>query len=207
MLTADRMVDSTQQPIQFMILSEQNKLKDAQLLFDRFTSDNNFKVIMENGEYIKQQYNSPVVLSNFEDVVAGQRSILYVTGTLFIMENLLDIQDLKIDGQDAIAIRNGITYVMTTDTQQFVNDNISTSVKNSSTVGITLVLVFKKSDYMKKIFNIVKGTNTGNENFAISFTLDKNDSDYNFSMNMKLQNADISGAINDFPTIKVSFMK
>lgn len=195
------------QPIQLIAVSEENSSDYAITLLSEFAKRYNWVKATSGTTQAKQQYSTPITVNNFQEIGIGYRSVLFLSGTLFILEDLLDIQNLTIDGESASFISNGATYVMSGDTQQFTDSNISTTVKNSSTIAVSFVLIFKKSNYMKKIFKIMNGINTGDETFAITFSLDSTDIDYSFNMNMKLQNAQVTGAVNNFPTINVSFIK
>ena len=84
------------QPIQLLILTEQNGMQEAKDLFDAYATSHNWLSFKVGNTFIKQQYSSPVVMSNFNEVAYGYRSVLYVSATLYIIDNLMDITDLKV---------------------------------------------------------------------------------------------------------------
>lgn len=126
------------QPVQILILSEQNGMQEAKDLFETFTQTHNWRSGMFDSTYVKQQYSSPVVMSNFNDVANGYRSVLYVSGTLFIMENICDVSDLKIGDVEINPISFNWSYQMSGNIQPIGGDKIASTVKNMSTFQASL---------------------------------------------------------------------
>lgn len=188
-------------PIQILVLSEQNSLEKAQMLMNKFANDNNWQVIQENGTYIKQQYNSPVVLNNYTEVDYGYRSVLYVTGTLYIMENIVDVQDLTIDTEITKPLTFGLTYVMNTNCQNVPVGHLVSSVKTNASLAISFTIpLTSKYDFIKKITDIMNGTENGNQNFIISFSI--GESSFT-NMKFKMINAQITTAPNQVPSLMI----
>jgi len=197
-------------PIQILVLSEQNSMEKAQMLMSKFTETYNWNVIEENNTYIKQQYNSPVVLNNYVEVGYGYRSVLYVTGTLFIMENLVDVKDVYIDGYGPYKpLSFNISYSMSTNTQQLPNKYLATSVKTVSTFSIAMAIPMvhldedrEYIDLVDRVLSILNDTHDGNESFTIAFTLG-----VSFSKTMRLISAQIMTAPNQIPSLQLGFME
>ena len=126
------------QPVQILILSEQNGLQEAKEIFESFTQTHNWRAGTFDGAFIKQQYSSPVVMSNFNEVAYGSRSVLYVSATLFIMENISDVEDLKIMGVNVKPLSFNWSYQMSGNTQPIGGDMIASTVKNMSTFQASL---------------------------------------------------------------------
>ena len=193
-------------PIQILVLSEQNSLEKAQMLMNKFANDNNWQVIQENGTYIKQQYNSPVVLNNYTEVDYGYRSVLYVTGTLYIMENIVDVKNVTIDGEELKPLSFNISYSMSTNTQQLTTEEIASSLKTVSTFAITMTIAMRElEDHPGLITNIMKILNeqvSGNTPFVIKF-----DCGLEITKTMRLISAQITSAPNQIPGLQIGFMK
>ena len=85
------------QPVQILAITEQNQIDITKDLLTRFTEIYNWDAGLFGATYVKQQYSAPVVLSNFNEVEAGYRSVIYVTGTLYLMDDVVDIDTLTID--------------------------------------------------------------------------------------------------------------
>lgn len=126
------------QPIQILVLSEQNGLKEAKEIFDAFTVTHNWRAGTHDGVYVKQQYSSPVVMSNFNEAAYGYRSVLYISATLYIMQNVCDVEKLKIKDVDIKPLNFNWSYQMTGNTQPVGGDMIASTVKNISTFQATM---------------------------------------------------------------------
>jgi len=193
-------------PIQLLVLSEQNSLEKAQTILGKFANENNWAVITEGGTYIKQQYNSPVVLNNYVEVAYGYRSVLYVTGTLYIMENVVDVTDVTIDNEELKPLSFNISYSMSTNTQQLPTEEIASSLKTVSTFAITMTLPMRElSDHpglVTKIMQIMNEDLTGNTAFSVSFNCG-----LQITKTMRLISAQITTAPNQVPGLQIGFMK
>lgn len=195
-------------PIQILVMSEQNSLEKAQKILNKFTEAYNWQVIEEDTTFIKQQYNSPVVLNNYVEVAYGYRSVLYVTGTLFIMENIVDIKNVMIDSYGPYKPLNfNINYSMSTNTQQLPNKQIATSLKTVSTFAITMAVPMvnistEGTDLVTRVIGILKGIDNGNDYFTIEF-----DCGTHISKDMRLISAQIITAPNQVPSLQLGFME
>ena len=195
------------QPVQILILSEQNSQQYARELAEKFVTTYHWyqeTYVSSENTYglVKHEYTHPVTLSNFNTVSYGKRSILYISGTLSIIESLIDVKNLMIDGFDNVkALGFDINYSMTPNTQQLKSQNISQSVKSASGLSIALVTPLVNNEFITKILNIMNGSGTGNENFSFSWLM----GGISFSFNFKLISGHIGTAINGIPTIELGF--
>lgn len=212
------------QPIQVLILSEQNSLDVAKEFFSQYAKTYNWKA--ENYSYtkdnkthyiyVKQQYSDPVVLSNFNTVAFGYRSVLYMSVNLYIMNDVVDLHDLYIDNEKVKALTFNVAYSMSTNSQQIDSNTefIAKSVKSVSSLAITLSIPVVDSPLITKVFAILNETDVqteefnssfgGNENFEFDFYLGTT---HFINKTMKLINAELGAAINNIPTINLGFMK
>ena len=217
------------QPVQLFILSEQDSLDVAKEFFSQFANKYNFKAIIqsENSKtrWVKQQYAEPVVLSNFNVVDYGYRSVLYISVNLFIMENVIDLKDLYINNEKITTLTWDLAYSMTPNTQSVVvkdtvnnvvtGEYITKSVKSISTLAINITIPVVESNLTNKVLDIInEDDNTsndtndtyaygGNENFHFSFYLGSKA----MSKTMKLVSAEFGTAIDQVPTIRLGFIK
>lgn len=72
-------------PLTITALSEQNKLDVCQRLLLEYAETYNLS--MSNDETIKQFYDAPQVLSNFEEIYYGYRSMLHMGGTFLVSQD------------------------------------------------------------------------------------------------------------------------
>ena len=219
-LSSDIQFEAETTPIQLIIVSEQNGLSKAKSILDKFAVDNNWKVIIDGTTFVKQQYNSPVVLNNFNETTYGYRSSLYLSGTITVMENVVDVRDFTVDGVNISSklISCSIAYNMQTNTQQVKTQFIANSVKTVSSMVITVIIPMIDSNLVKKIKGVLREDTDGNDNFAISFKLGKDEwkegvahTDANnlsyISKTMKCNNISLVTSINQVPSIQIGFIK
>ena len=223
MLSSTNTLDAVTQPIQLLISCEQNDIQASQIIFSKFVSDNNFKAMSVDGTYIKQDYREPVVLSNFNEVQYGYRTLMYISGTLYLMDNLLDISTTdannKIhrnaftmttgEGQSAVTeivkpVNFNIAYSMTPNTQPIPPAKLATSVKSLATFAITLTVpMTDRYEFIKLMAKIINGTESGNSNFTVSFSIGT----AVFNVPMKLVSSQITTAIDQVPGLQIGLIK
>lgn len=195
-------IGSKTQPIQVIILTEQDSLSVAKAIFDKFAADYNWKVESSQGEFVKQQHSTPVVLSNFNEAAYGYRSVMYMSSTLYITENIADVTELKVDGEDVTPVTFSLNYSMTPNSQQMSDRPISQSVKSVSSLSIAMVIPCLRSAFLYKITDIMSEEVFGNENFYFSFKI----GGVEFSNRMKLISAQMISAPNQIPSLQLGFM-
>lgn len=139
-----------EQPVNIVVMSEQNSLENAKAIMQRFAETYNWKEETVGDTYLKQSYGTPFVLNNFEDVASGFRSVLYLSATLQLMENVVDVEDLEIDGVSIKPLAFSINYNMQGNTQQIPPKFLSSTVKSVSTLGFSLSLPLR-SNYTKEV--------------------------------------------------------
>ena len=190
------------QPIQMLTITEENSFEIASTIMTRLCDTYNFAVVIEGTTYIKHMYSTPTVLSEFNGVGTGLRSVLYINATLFILEDVMDITDLKIDDTAVEAIYQTIGYTMSGDTQPF-DGGYARTEKNFATFVMTLNVACTKTDFTEKVIKIMNETSTekGNETFEVKFNIQ----DFEFELNMKLTGATLSTAKNSVPSLQLSF--
>ena len=193
-------------PIQMLILSEQNALDQAKEFFSAYSREFNWESYegFGDGVFVKQQWTDPAVLSNFNAVDYGYRSVLYCAATFYVMENVCDLRGLTIDDRSVKALTFEMAYGMTPNTQQLKGEYIAKSVKSVSSLSITMSIPMTESDLLDKVNGIMAETLDGNDDFRFSFSLG---STTFTNLRMKLTMADFSASIADVPAIRLGFTK
>jgi len=197
-------------PIQILVVSEENRIDYTKEILNIFATNLNWNANTFDGTYVKQQYNSPVVLSNFGDIASGYRSVLYLTGTLFLMEGIFDIREVKVGvnggTKEAIQPLNiQLNYAMSGNTQQVNNEALATTVKNTATLSLSMTIPFINKNFITTIYNIMNGLTSGNTTFNFEFKKD-NTATITYQ-NMKLVSANIITATNQISGLQLGFMK
>lgn len=199
------------QPIQMLVFTEENGLGVANSIITKFTETYNFNVIPDGATYVKHMYATPAVLSNFNLIGIGLRTVLYVNTTLFILDDVMDITNLQVeisgvnngDPIDIDMISATIGYTMTGDSQPFSSGHAIT-VKNFSTFVMTINVSCVKTPFTQRCVEIMRGNSSGkgNESFVFNFNI----GDIAFaSISMKLTGATITTAVNNVPSLQLSF--
>lgn len=203
-LSDTKSINSTIQPIQLIILCEENSLEKSKIIFNALANDNNWTSVLENTEFVKFQFSNPVVLSNFNEVGYGYRSVMYMTCNLYIMEDVLDFEYIKIGNIDTQFISVNIAYSMSPNTQPMSGEYISSSSKSVSTLSISLTIPFLDNSTITDILDIIEETDSGADNFTISYKLTGKTEK---TKNMKLISATIGSAKDNLPVLMLGFMK
>ena len=199
------------QPIQMLIISEENGLSVANSIITQFAETYNFSVIPDGNTYVKHMYSTPAVLSNFNLIGIGMRTVLYINTTLFVLEGVMDIKDLTvtiedINNDDPIpidAISATIGYTMSGDTQPF-GGGFAQTVKNFATFSMTINVSCVKTPFTQRCVEVMNGTSAkkGNDSFVFNFSV----GDIQFSnFSMKLIGCTLSTAVNNVPSLQMSF--
>lgn len=212
-LASSLIVQARTQPIQMLIMSEENSLSVANSIINKFCEDYNNYVYIEDTTYIKNIYSTPVVLNNFERVGTGYRSVLYVNATLIILENVIDIKDFKVrfmrnngtytSYTNLDPLSCSIGYSMEGDTEAF-GGGMSTTEKDFSTMVMTMNLACVSNDVITKCIEIMKNTSTfkGNDVFYISFKIGTVAFD---DFPFKLVSCSFTTAKNSVPSLAIGF--
>lgn len=210
-LSSSNSLNVVMQPIQIFVLSEQNQLQVAHTVFSQLVASHNFEVIIEDGIYVKQDYREPVILSNFNAVSYGYRSVMYISATLYIMKDLLDVSNLSINGVEVKPLSFSISYSMTPNTQQIPPDKLSTSVKSIASFSISFVVPLINSQFVEKINEIMAGEESGNYDFEFKFKIGNVKFGYfeedDSHLYMKLLSAQVTTAINEAPSLQIGMIR
>lgn len=205
------------QPIQLVILSEENQLDNAQMLFNSLAARINLTEIVLDNAKIKQTINSPVVMSNFVEIGSGKRSLMYMTGELIIIDGSIDVSNLTIQvGAISTRIRPdsfSYSYQMQPNTEQHANDPLAKSEKSSAvvSVGMIIPLASEESNYNAIIESLLKEsggkksgvTQDGNTPYQLTFEL----FGVNFEYEMKLTSLNFSTGRRNQPALQVGFTR
>lgn len=194
------------QPVQTLVITEENGIGVANSIFSRFAEIYNFAIVSHGTTYVKHMYSSPTVLSNFNLIGIGLRTVLYVNTTLFILEDVMDITDLEIDGEKIQLLSATIGYTMTGDTQPFGGGYAKTE-KNFSTFTMVVTVPCVKNNFTEKcvkLMNMGKGT-PDYPYFDASFDVSFSVAELEFEFDMKLTGATLTTAANNVPSLQLSF--
>lgn len=206
LLASELTYNIRQQPVQIMVTGDQNKSDQVNELMEEFVARNNWTSTLENGVYTKQQYNTPVVISNFNEVGYGYRSVIYINGIIQIMEEIIDVDSFTIDGKEYKPIGLQVGYQMSGNTQALGNTRIAVTEKNTATLSVSFTLPFSEKDFIKDALNIMSETESGNKEFAVVITFTTTPQ-IQINTTMKLISANMNTAPNQAPSIQIGLMR
>lgn len=195
-------------PYQILVMSEQNQLEIAKTICNQFASENNFATVKIGNEYVKHSYSQPAVMSNFNQIDVGVRSIIYISAVLTIMNNLLFLNSgdengsIDIDGETIKVLSFNMAYIMTPDTQALPSEELSQSKKSVASLTISFEIPLKNSEFVVHALSIMKGGMSGNRTFNVSFNYGEN----TFNLSMKIISANITENPEQAPGLKVGLM-
>lgn len=201
-------------PIQIDVVSEANKLDIAKRLMCAFAETYNLEF---NDNYtIKQYYQSPSVLSNFNEIGFNYRSLLTMRGTLQISENSNLIKSLSLVGGTDLNptytelgfITSNVSFDVQLETQSlYGQDNVTKSWARVGTLVLNFSVYLTNDDFCNKILYIMAKNNTGAPNgIATPFKLRvlfKNDIEILQTFN--LANATLQQNMGELPVINLTF--
>ena len=203
-------------PYQILVMSEENQLEFAKAICNKFVEENNFATTYVNDTLIKHAYSQPSVLSNFNQVDVGVRSIVYILGTLQVMSGL---KLLTSDGNNNYGVINvnktgwtnaipikylaiAFNYSMVGDTQQMDDSELATTIKSTATATLSFTIPLYDNDFCGDILDIMQGTLAGDTTYTFSFYLGSK----SISLSMKCISAQLDDAPDQAPGLKVGFM-
>lgn len=189
-LTAEKVYAATTTPLQIMVMSEGNGLEVAQVMMSKFFQEYNWFEYKAGTTTTKMQYSNAVVLNNFNVVGVGVRSVLYVSATLYDLENIVDLVEftktvgtetitgkLFIDDEKLNYTAFQLNYVMSGDCQPFPSAQFAKTVKTVQTLNVVVTIPCVSGTFVNNVF-LLMGTDTttspiitGNRRFVISFKI------------------------------------
>ena len=150
-------------PILINAIAEKNKLDVCYRLLIEFAEK--YNLVFNTDKTIKQYYSSPVVLSNFNEIGDGFRSLLTMSGTFQISENSNDFDVYyKENIVQAISANGSFDTQLESQAIYGVND-ITTSFAKIGTFVINITAYLDDTDLVNECLNIVVNKSSVNKEF------------------------------------------
>lgn len=139
-------------PITLSVVSEYNNINIAITLLGAFAE--RYHLEMNKEKTIKQYYTSPNVVSNYNSVFDGYRSLIYLSGTLVISENA-NYLTVKYKGKEVQAISCVLDGTIQLDTQAtYSSENFTASVGKIGTLTLSIATYLIDNDLMNDVLAI-----------------------------------------------------
>ena len=196
-------VDSVIQPVQ--IVAHTDDVKTTLSALATFAQTNSGTFLIEDNEYIRQLYSTPVVLSTFNPGHQNYASQVILNGTLIISDNIADIKTVKIDDFEYFTTKRDLVYQTLQDTQVNAADYIADTDIKGAMLQFIVSMENKNNDICNKVSRIRQGQLDSNTEFDIDLTFSNNDTVETYPM--KLHSATISSDTALSPIITMTFIK
>lgn len=149
-------------PIVVNAIAEKNKLDVCYNLFIQYAETYNLQ--FNDDETIRQYYSSPVVLSNFNEIGDGYRSLINLSGTFQISENANQVDVGYItDTEEVIqvpAISATLSYDIQLESQSFYGVSDRTQSRGRvGTLCLNLTMYLTDEELCNKALKIMLGYN------------------------------------------------
>lgn len=204
-LSSVRVYETLVQPIQIMVLSEENSLMYARLVFEKLSEMYNYFQVKESNNAIKFNISNPAVLQNYNVIGSGLRSVLYVSMSLVILENISDLEELKIDGENIKFISSNLGYGASFDTVQKPTKEIAESRKVGGSFNMNIALSCTNTNFITKCLKVMFGDTTVNP-YVTANTI-KIGNVTSSGKVLQIQSVSFGAAINDVPTLLVGLVE
>lgn len=198
-------------PIIINAMAEKNKLDVCYRLLIEYAET--YNLVFNNDKTIKQYYSSPTVLSNFNEIGDGFRSLINMSGTFQISENSNDFDvEISDDTDNPIEIPaisvNG-SFDVQLDSQAFYDvDDTTTSIGKVGTFVMNITMYLSDTDLPNKCLAIVtKNTTIAPDGVNTTFHFNvkfKNGMSLN-NISFKLANFSFEKRIGDLPACTLTF--
>lgn len=193
--------DSQILPIQLLVFTY-----DVEEVIDTlndFIKDNSATRFVQDLEYVRQYYETPVVISNGQGGGSNHYSQVSLLGTLNVSSNISDIKTVEIDGIKYFTTKRTISYVTVVDTQSNQGQIGETDIKNGMNKFVC-ELENKNNELCSNVSAIRQGYKNVNTNFTIKLTFTDNDRTETYIM--KLASATINSDNSTSPVLALEFM-
>lgn len=209
-------------PFTISVVSEHNKIDACQRLLLEYCQFWNLKKgeqYLDDNSLIayNQTYDGPSVMSNFNDVYHGYRSIFMMSGSFLLSYNInsFDVYyytNENAEGEKLEVIGNLNNVDFSLDTQPFTNHkNFTESMTKFATDSLNLTIFITNCDICNKALKLKHRILSLQENDFILGIKYRNQIELNggddapFISHYKLQNVAISNNMGEMPTISLSF--
>jgi len=176
----------------------------ARTLLSTFAESKSGTIFVQDLEYIRQSYSTPVVLSSFNGMTNNHTAQIIINGTLIVSSNLSDIKTVDIDGFEYFTTERKLTYVAKEDTQPD-SDRLGETNIDSGMLQFTVAMENKDNDICNKARQIREGNRNVDNSFSIKLTFTDNDYEETYTMKLTSFTIDSNNALS--PVIVMTFAR
>ena len=160
-------------------------------------------------EYVRQSYETAVVLSSGQGGGPNHYSMVSVLGALFISTNTSDIKTIKIDGNEIFTVQRKLSYTSTPNSQadSTLDDNIRLNKTNLTSALLQLNITCEnKNNYLSNQCSALRqGLIQTDKEYTV--TLEFSDNNKIETYTMKIDSHTLTSANNSNPNLAVNFTR
>lgn len=190
--------------IQFNVFSSANEVNYTKEILNSFVADYSNTSVTLGLDHYKQDYNTPIDLTNFNEVGHTQRAMFLITGTLLVTSNISDIKRVRINNIDINYTNVNISYTAQPHSYLVSSENLMRHSATNPNLQINIV-AYIQNDSFNTLISLLKTNQKGaNDTYTIELTyVDGNRVEtYTCSIYSLSENYDITNP----PTRNVVFM-
>lgn len=154
-------------PIQFNVFTSADEVNETKALLDSFVANYSNSHIMLGLDYYKQDYTTPVVLTNFLEVGVSKRTEIFLSGTLLITKNISDITKVFINGKEINYINLVFGYSTSPNPAKRSQDNLQKVMIADANLQITLTTYSQISPFNTMLSLLRQGKKSPNDTYTL----------------------------------------
>lgn len=181
-------------PVQFDIYSSIDVQKTLGV-FNEFVNQYSNTHMNLGLDFYKQDYNTPVVATNFLEI-GTTKSYIYITGTLLITTDISDVKEIYIDGKLINHLQCDIVYSASLNPSKASGQDFIQTELESATLTIS-VRMFCQNDVFSQQLKLIRRNHLSpNHKFSVRLVYNNGDEETNM---MKIQTFSDSHDITNAP--------
>lgn len=208
------LTNSTVQPVQFICFSEPGNTETALTILNEYAKLYNMTSFVSNFVYHKQMYSTPTIMSNFNRTPDGLRSMIFMSATIIVTENVKDVQYIKISAtgvaETTIKFTSfAMSYAATPDNQRISGEEINQTKKKLASQVLSFTCHNQITAVHNKFFDITQGNSSGNTLFTIKLYGYPNGASENLvaTLSMIMIDYSLTATPGELPMLTLRFMK
>ena len=173
----------TSTPLNILFFTEENGNEVVRGVLQAFANSNNYLDEKSGTTLTTHQYNQPAVLSNFNYVGTGYRSAYYISGTIEVATNIIDLDYFKYTSAGGVVtdytkylISFAPAYNATFNSEMIGTDELIVSKEQTATCSFSIALPCSNlqdddNDLLVKCIKQMFGTISGNSDYSFSYSI------------------------------------
>ena len=188
-------------PIQFNVFSSADEVNATKEILDKFVATYSNTHTMIGLDYYKQDYNTPIDMTNFNPIGATQRAEILITGTLLITNSISDIKSVKINNKEINYTDVNFSYSVNPNTSKPSGKNLQETWIENANLLITIVSYNNINPFNTMISLHKLGVKSPNDIYTLDFEFTDNRTEsyrcriYSFNENYDISNPPLRNVV------------